>query len=62
MNCWNCGYWVREKGKSRPSCHYYGSDEDAPCAQEDWDDWVDEPEDYIVNECPSMANTYPDDC
>lgn len=34
-----CGYYWQEKGEVRPSCHYQGPEEWAPCAQEEEHDW-----------------------
>ena len=42
--CRNCGYFWREDGEARPSCHDTGPDAWAPCEQDSEPEAQDRPE------------------
>ena len=44
ITCRNCGYFWREEGEARPSCHYTGPDAWAPCEQDSEPEVQDRPE------------------
>lgn len=60
MDCKNCGYhWADLDNEGKPIslsyCHYEGSDEWAPCVQDDYEELDDDDEDYYDEEAEMAA-------